>query len=66
MKIKNFNAGEKGVLLALMGQMDGKHSRKGTLVCVLEVRARFKEKATADSSLTTPKLKGVWGPVRSE
>jgi hypothetical protein len=25
-----------------------------------------KEEANADSSLTTPKLKDVWGPVRSE
>jgi hypothetical protein len=27
---------------------------------------KYYERAKADSSLTTPKLKNVWGPVRSE
>ena len=33
---------------------------------VPEVRIPKSREAAADSSLTTPKLKGVWGPVRSE
>ena len=28
-----------------------------------EVRVKNKREATADSSLTTPKLKNVWGPA---